>query len=228
MASQRYETFCCDQVFEFVDDGMAGLAQEKDVRAAMNEARRAAELRNGQNQGRGTAVPREPSWALVPGSLAEAVYWYRQLTGLEEVTSPGAVAASLCNLGYCWRDDQRWADAESAFNESLLLHRQFGNRSGEGQTFRDLGHLYQAQGRWAESEVAFGQSLAIAREVGNRWTEASVLHSLGEVCAAQGQAEKAVELLEQALRIGQEIKDVRLVRRVSATLIRLGRPPEAQ
>ena len=95
--------------------------------------------RVGRTRTRGPAAPGEPAWPLQPGSLAEAVYWYRQLGGQGNFTSPEDIIAALSNLGYSWRMDQRWADAETAFRECLQLRQQHGDRAGVGQTFFDLG-----------------------------------------------------------------------------------------
>jgi tetratricopeptide (TPR) repeat protein len=187
---------------EMVDIGMAGLACETDPRAAVAEARRAAESRNGPHQD--VVQTREPGWPVETGSLAEAVYWYRQLAGLKYAT-PDVVAVSLCNLAFIWRDKGRWDDAEAALQESLQLRRRYNDRAGQGQVFLDLGHLYEPQGRWSDVEIACSQSAEIAHEVGDRWTEASALGHLGVAQAAQGQVEKAVISLEKAVAMARAI-----------------------
>jgi tetratricopeptide (TPR) repeat protein len=220
MKPQRSESTTCHLFPEMVDVGMGQLAEEEDLRAAVAEARRVAEL-NGQNKARASARPQAPSWPVEPGSLAEAVYWYRQTAGLGDAIQPDEVAASLCNLGYAWRDQRRWAEAETAFHESLQLRRQHRDRAGEGQTLLDLGHLYQAQGRWRDAEPAFGQSLAIAREAGNRRSEAAALGNLGVTCAALGKTEKAVGYLEQALALAREMGDDAFKQRMLEHLARI-------
>ncbi len=149
----------CHLLPEMVDDAMGQLAsQEGDVRAAVAEARRVADAvaRPGFEPGT-SATPQEPAWPVEPGSLSEAVYWYRQTAGLGDAPGPAEVAASLSNLGYAWREQQRWAEAETAFRECLQLRQQHGDRAGVGQTFFDLGSLYQAQERWTDAEPALVQ-----------------------------------------------------------------------
>ena len=48
------------------------------MRAAVAEARRVADLLHGQDSARDRASPQGPAWPVEPGSLSEAVYWYRQ------------------------------------------------------------------------------------------------------------------------------------------------------
>jgi tetratricopeptide (TPR) repeat protein len=221
MKPQQSESTSCDYLFpEMVDVGVAEMAEEKDLRAAVAEARRAAELLRDQVRTRG-ATPPGPAWPVEPGSLAEAVYWYRQLAGQGEHTSPEHVIAALSNLGYSWRDHKRWAEAEAAFRESLQLRRQYSNRAEEGHIWRNLGQLYRHQGRWADAEAAFTHSLAIAREVGNRRTEASLLGELGVTLAALGQTDKAVASLEQAVALAHEVGDHSGERRLREHLARI-------
>jgi tetratricopeptide (TPR) repeat protein len=204
MKSQPSESLSCDTLLpEMVDPGVADMAEERDLRAAVAEARRTAEGLNGQGPARERPAP--PPWPLKPGSLAEAVYWYRRLAGQELYTRPEDVLSALSNLGYSWRTDQRWTDAENAFQESLELRREYGDRTGEGHTWRDLGHLYQAQNRWADAEAAFRRSLAIAREIGDRWSEAAALGDQGISHAALGAHEEAVSCLEQAILLATQV-----------------------
>jgi len=207
-----------------VDDAMGQLAsQGGDVRAAVAEARRVAEVLRGQDSTRDNAMPQGSAWPIEPGSLSEAVYWYRQAAGLGDAPGPGAVAASLSNLGYAWREQQRWAEAETAFRECLQLRRQHGDRAGVGQTFFDLGSLYQAQERWTDAEPALAQSLAIAREIGDRRREANALGNLGVVSAALGQTENAIRHLQEAVAVANEIADEALAKRMRVHMARINR-----
>jgi tetratricopeptide (TPR) repeat protein len=205
----------CYALPEIVDDAMGELASlGGDVRAAVAEARRVAELMRGQGSALEAAPLRGPAWRVEPDSLTEAVYWYRQAAGLGDAPGPAEVAASLSNLGYAWRGQRRWAEAETAFRESLQLRQQHGDRGGMGQTYFDLGTLYAAQEHWADAEQALLQSLEIARETGDRRGEAQGLRHLGVVCAAQGQAEKAAGYFQQAVAIARASGDEAFARRI--------------
>lgn len=214
----------CPLLPEMVDDAMGQFAsQGGDVRAAVAEARRVAELLRGQISTREQTMLQGPAWPVEPGSLSEAVYWYRQTAGLGDAPGPAEVAASLSNLGHAWREQQRWTEAESAFRECLQLCQQHGDRAGVAQTFFNLGSIYQAQQRWTDAESALAQGLAIAREVGDRRGEANALGNLGVVSAALGQAENAIRSLQEAVAVAKEIADEALTERTSERLTRLNR-----
>jgi tetratricopeptide (TPR) repeat protein len=190
------------------------------LRAAVAEARRAADLQHRQGQAQEPATARGPAWPVEPGSLAEAVYWYRRLAGQRDHTQMEDIIAALSNLGYAWRTDRRWAEAETAFHEALQLCQQHGDRAGMRQAFFDLGSLYQAQQRWSDAEPALAQGLEIARETGDRRGEAHALGNLGVVYAALGQADQARTCIQQAVVVAQQISDESLVRRMLERLAR--------
>ena len=196
----------CHLLPEMVDDAMGQLAARGGT-CVPPWPRPGAwrSLLHGQDSTRDQATPQGPAWPVEPGSLSEAVYWYRQVAGLGDVPGPEEVAASLSNLGYSWREHQRWAEAETAFRECLQLRQQHGDRAGVGQTFFDLGSLYQAQERWTDAEPALAQGLAIAREIGDRRGEANALGNLGVVYAALGQTENAIRHLQEALAVANEM-----------------------
>ena len=203
----------CHLLPEMVDDALGQLTnQEGNEGAAFAEARRKAELLRGQG------TPQAPAWPLEPGSLSEAIYWYRRTAGLENAPGPAEVAASLSNLGYAWREQRRWAEAERAFRESLQLRQQQGDRAGSAQALFDLGSLYQVQERWTDAEPTLAQGLEIVRVIGDRRGEANALGNLAVVNAALGQAEKAIGYLQQAVAIAHEIADESLAKRMRERL----------
>jgi tetratricopeptide (TPR) repeat protein len=214
----------CQLLPEMVDYAMGQLAShEGDVRAAVAEAQRVVALVRAQDSTREQGMPPCSALPVAPGSLSEAVYWYRQAMGLGEDPQLAEAAASLNNLGYAWREQKRWAEAETAFREGLQLRQQAGDRAGQGQTFFELGFLYQAQERWADAESALAQGLAIAREVGDRRGEANALGNLGVVYVALGQVDYAIRFFQDAEAIAREIADEALAKRVSERLTRLER-----
>ncbi len=214
----------CHLLPELVDDAMGQLAsQGGDVRAAVAEARRVAELLRSQNSTREQTMSQGPAWPVEPGSLSEAVYWYRQAAGLGNAPGPSEVAASLSNLGYAWREQQRWAEAESAFRECLQLCQQHGDRAGLAQTFFNLGSIYQAQQRWTDAESALTHGLAISREIGDRRREANALGDLGVVYAVLGQSENATRHVQEAMAVANEIADEALAARMRERMTRMNR-----
>jgi tetratricopeptide (TPR) repeat protein len=80
-------------------------------------------------------------------------------------------------MSAAWRSAQGdWAQAESAYRESLALSRQLVERlGGTPESLRDLsvaldkvGGVAQAQGDWAQAESAYRESLALSRQLVER------------------------------------------------------------
>ncbi len=211
MKPQSTATSTCTMFPEMVDVDAGDMAGEKDLRAGVAEARRVAGLQPGP----------APAWPVEPGSLAEAVYWYRQLAGQGDRTRPEDISVALSNLGYAWRTDQRWAEAETAFREALQLYQQQNDRGSLRQSYFDLGGLFEDQERWSEAESAFAQSLTLAQELGDRRTAVDALGRLGVVCAALGRAEQAIGYLQQAITLAQELGNAAQVKRMRERLDRI-------
>ena len=201
----------CHLFPEMVDNAMGQFAApDGDIRAAVAKA--------------GCQMPPQgPAWPVEPGSLSESVYLFRQAIGLGNSVGPSEVAASLSNLGYAWRAHKRWADAEAAFRESLLLCQKFGDRSGEGNTYSDLGSLFMIQERWTDAEPALARALAIVQETGDCRARVNALGNLGVVYAALGQDEKASQHIHEAVAVANEIGDKALAERMLKRLSRVNR-----
>jgi tetratricopeptide (TPR) repeat protein len=81
------------------------------------------------------------------------------------------------------------------------LHREIGDRRGEGNDLGNLGNAYAALGDARKAIEFYEQALVIAREIGDRRNEGAWLGSLGLAYFALGDARKAIEFYEQALAI---------------------------
>ena len=67
----------------------------------------------------------------------------------------------------------RAARSEKALNyqQALVIHREVGDRSGEGTTLNNIGTIYDNLGQQDEALDTYQQALAIRREVGDRYGE---------------------------------------------------------
>jgi tetratricopeptide (TPR) repeat protein len=82
------------------------------------------------------------------------------------------------------------------------LHREIGDRRGEGNDLGNLGNAYAALGDARKAIEFYEQALAIAREIGDRRNEGNAwLGNLGLAYAALGDARKAIEFYEKQLAI---------------------------
>ena len=90
----------------------------------------------------------------VIGNPAFRIADYRRLWG----------GAALNHLGIVYKDQGRWDRAKEAYQQSLAIIREFGDRYGEGLALNNLGNVYETQGRWAQAEETLRQSLVIVKQ----------------------------------------------------------------
>jgi tetratricopeptide (TPR) repeat protein len=115
----------------------------------------------------------------------------------------------LGTMGLAYGDLGQVEKAISYYEQCLVLHREIGDRRGEGA---DLGNLGEAYGNLGQVEKAIGyyeQCLVLHREIGDRHGEGIALLGLGNSYFRLGQVEKAIGCYEQRLVIAREIGDRR-------------------
>jgi predicted ATPase/class 3 adenylate cyclase/Tfp pilus assembly protein PilF len=100
--------------------------------------------------------------------------------------------------------------ARVLFEESLVIRRELGEKSGIATCLLNLGSVAFVQGDYAGARSLYEQSLMIARELGNKVGIAVSLNNLGNVAHGQGDYAGARSLYEQSLMIARELgnKDV--------------------
>lgn len=113
----------------------------------------------------------------------------------------------LDRLGILYSTLGHWKMSELAFQQSLQICRELGDRHGEGATLGNLGTVYRCQNCLAEAEQAHQQSLQIYRELGDRHGEGTALTNLGNVYQLGGQWVEAEQVYQQGLLLFHEIGD---------------------
>ncbi len=103
----------------------------------------------------------------------------------------------------------RFEDAKVAFEVSLDLALEAGDRAGEAEAIGNLGLVYQNLGEFAHAREHHEQHLEIVRELGDRAAEARGLGNLGLVHGAIGEYPRAKEYHERRLAIALELGDRR-------------------
>jgi tetratricopeptide (TPR) repeat protein len=94
--------------------------------------------------------------------------------------------------------------AIDSYKQALAIHRELGDRRGEGTYLLGLGNAY---GRLGDSRRAidyYEQALGIHREIGDVLTAAMCSANLGWALAQIGHVNEAVDLLQQAVRDFQQ------------------------
>ena len=127
------------------------------------------------------------------------------------------LSVSLDNVGQTAQAMGKWANAQTAFEESLEIRRQLIKRVGETpESLRDLsvslnyvGQTAQAMGKWANAQTAFEESLEISRQLIKRVGETpeslrdlSVsLDNVGQTAQAMGKWANAQTTFEEGLTL---------------------------
>jgi class 3 adenylate cyclase/tetratricopeptide (TPR) repeat protein len=127
----------------------------------------------------------------------------------------------------------RYAEAERAANEALLLCEAMNNRSGRAHVLDTLGLIRYSRGAYAQAIEAFSGSLDLHRALGSSYQEGNTLAAgLALVYNATGEPERGLELARQALARGHELQAQQLqceaLNAMAESLLLLSRPAEAR
>ncbi len=95
----------------------------------------------------------------------------------------------------------KFTDALKAFQQSLFLYREIGDRQGEAALLGSLGYAYNAMGEYQRAIDFYQQSVIIFTETGDSKGLASMLSSMAVSYDALGQYQKSVEIAQKALKI---------------------------
>jgi len=87
------------------------------------------------------------------------------------------------------------------------VHREVGNRWGEGLVLGNLGSLREEQGRLDAAREHYERALHISLDIGNRRLEGMVLGLLGALAAQQAQGPAATTSLERGEALLREVGD---------------------
>jgi tetratricopeptide (TPR) repeat protein len=117
-------------------------------------------------------------------------------------------AGSLNNLGYIYNIQGDHSSSSAYLEQALAIHRQIGDRRGEGVMLQNLGVVHYDQGDFVNAEIYWEQALRIFQEIGDRQHEAMVMNSLGNISSdLRGDYIEAQLKYGQALTIAQEVGD---------------------
>lgn len=123
-----------------------------------------------------------------------------------------ARAKALCAAGVLYaspicQDD--WDRMRAAYEESLAIWRDLGDRSGIASVLPCLGGLSVWQGEFATAGALLEESVALQRELGNRWGEALSTFFLGQAAWLVGDNVRADPLLADSLALWLDVGDRR-------------------
>lgn len=144
------------------------------------------------------------------GEARPAVVELEAALALRRELAPGdspELARNLAELGIARRASGDLDGAESAFRESLDVHRRRGSATGIAVGLNNLGSMAFARGDLAAAEALYTEALAANRRAyGERHPQVALnLFNLGSVLRRRHRAGEAVPYFEQALTIDTAI-----------------------
>lgn len=136
----------------------------------------------------------------IRGPLAEGRHWLQALRAANP-DAPGWLRAAAANsAGLLALRAGDVEAAQGAYEESLALHWEMGDRLGTAGVLHSMGNLAFNRGDLDESRHLFEEALAIGREVGDHRTVGASLTNLGAVAQLQRDFAGARSLYTLALQ----------------------------
>jgi tetratricopeptide (TPR) repeat protein len=140
---------------------------------------------------------------------------------------PKAEADALRSLGELAWKQNRWSEAASQLEASLVIFREHGDLRGEAQTLHTLTRVQVSSGRPAKALAQLEQCLGLFRRLGDRVGEVRVLRTQAGAYRLLGRPSDAARVLEDCLAKSKELGDrpgeARAFRRLGAVYGDLGR-----
>ena len=181
-------------------DGLADLGRFEDAAKAYQQVIAMAE----QQEDRRAVAVGKGQLAAVRGdqkNFPEALRLYSEaLEDFERIHEPATVANLWHRVGIVYQDAGDYQAAEDAYQKSLNLSVQTGNRADQAATLGQLGNLYSALGRTEDAVRLFRQAAEIFVALGDLRSEAGArngiaigLTGLRRFDEARSEIERAIE-----------------------------------
>ncbi|MGM9511225.1 tetratricopeptide repeat protein [Larkinella sp. GY13] len=115
-------------------------------------------------------------------------------------------AQALNNLGTIKLALGDYKEALEYFEQSLVILRQVGDRSGEYEVLGNISHIFKAWGDYRKAFEYSKNNLEIYRKDGYKKGEGHALESIGRLYYLQGSFSIALKNLQDSLKIYQQLK----------------------
>ncbi len=166
-------------------------------------------------------------WLMRGQLFGEGIEWLeRVLSGVEATEPTRARARAFRRLGMLTELQGNYAAARSAFEQSLVLYRELGDKEGIAASLNYLGETVATQGDeaaarplFAAARSAYEESLASLRQQGDQWRIARALNVIGEIARIENDYPMARSFYEESLALRRELGDTR---GIAVSLINLG------
>jgi tetratricopeptide (TPR) repeat protein len=140
------------------------------------------------------------------GYWLEAREWFTKMLALPAASSPTAARAELLLEAFntpFYRGDL--AQSKAMLEESLVIWRKLGDKSGIAKALYGLGELALSRSDIDVAEQSYREGLTLCRGQGDRQGTCRSLIGLGNVTAAKGDWLKATDLFQESLAIFREL-----------------------
>ena len=154
------------------------------------------------------------------GLMGEGRRWLAEALAASEGVPPGTLAKAYFAAGYAALGEGDFVPAKEAFDHSLELAQEVGDRSAEAAALAQLAWLAMSAGQYDEASELAGKSTELATETGDKLTASGALSTLAEIAAANEDYDEAIRLFERGLALRRGLGDKRLI---ANSLLRLGR-----
>jgi adenylate cyclase len=142
--------------------------------------------------------------AQLQSDYVRAVRHYAEAETLaRKVSAKYVVSSVLLNAAYGYYRLDRYAEAEAACRDALILCEEMGDQLGVAQADDTLGLIASNRGDYAAAEAAFAYALTIYREQSGTYQEGNTLAMLAAVATAVGDHERARRLAAEALEVAR-------------------------
>jgi predicted ATPase/DNA-binding SARP family transcriptional activator len=145
---------------------------------------------------------------LMRGHISEGRQWMEQLLSATIGATSLARGAVMQGAGYLAWVQGEYDQAASLHQESLVIRREVGDKTGIGDSLNGLGMIAWSRGDYRTAHDYYEQALAAQREADYKLGMASVLVNLSRLLQDQGEYTDAIAHNEEAWTIFNELDDL--------------------
>jgi tetratricopeptide (TPR) repeat protein len=117
-------------------------------------------------------------------------------------------ADALNALGIIHQRMRRFQEAADAYQKSIDIKKQIGDRRGIAASLQNMANLFSLQGLYGDAEKRNQEALAIFQELNNEQGISNILFNLGHIYQDTGRFDDALTHFRRALTIASRLGNV--------------------
>ncbi|MHA2250357.1 MAG: SIR2 family protein [Candidatus Kariarchaeaceae archaeon] len=134
---------------------------------------------------------------------------------------------SAKTLGYIFRNERDFENAQKYFNELVSLVAESGDKSLEMEATYQLGFIYDNLKNWEEAYEYYNNSLNLGKQMNHISTIVDCYQGMAMVKYNLGKDEEAYTLQEQAIELSHRLNDPMAIQKAQAKLAFYKRQPSS-